>query len=317
MNYDVVYNYYASRSGLNYGPLHPLSSHEIEYFEKLLPQDVEVYTPWVLTRTNYAVDPNTTNLTMTSVGTGGTRAEIAGFALSPEAMEHTRTSTGTMRIASRMADATYEQNTLYSVSITLKASENLTNVDVRIRPNVASGTNETQMATVDLMAGEVTTVTGAGITPPTGSPAGSGVAVIWSSGSIGSTLAITDIIVEKAENTGPLFSGATPNTSVTRTSWTGAATTSTSTLETRLAYKPISWAEWATAFYTTFSGLPLTSTIQDHIDAYFATLNIVPTEWRNELREDAYEVLGLNPPTLWALYPSSTLYPSTSLYPGA
>jgi hypothetical protein len=317
MNYDVVYNYYADRSGLNYGPLHPLSSHEVEYFESRLPVDVEVYTDWVLTRTNYAVDPNTTNLSMVSVGTGGTRAKIEGFALSPDAMEHTRTATGTMRIATRLADASYEQSALYSASVTVRASEDLTNVSLRIRPNVASGTNEVVLGNFDLVAGEITTLTGSAITAPTGTPSGSGLALVWSSGSIGSTLAMTDVIVEKAENTGALFSGATPNTPVSRTAWTGAATTSISTLETRLAYKPISWKEWATAFYRTFSGLPADSAIGDHVDSYYASLNDVPTAWRNELREDAYAVLGLNPPTLWALYPSATLYPSTSLYPGA
>ena len=79
---------------------------------------------------------------------------------------------------------------------------------------------------------------------------------------------------------------------------------------------PASWVELATAFYSSFSGLPDTSTLQQHVDAYYAGLTGLPTAWVTALKNDAYALLNLGSVPATALYPSTTLYPAATLYPG-
>lgn len=78
-----------------------------------------------------------------------------------------------------------------------------------------------------------------------------------------------------------------------------------------------SWVGTATAFYTTFSGLPVSSSLKDHVDTYFTTLTTLPPAWVTALKDDAYALLGLSSAPSSTPYPSSTLYPSATLYPGA
>lgn len=189
-----------------------------------------------LVATNLFLDPQTLGLAQFESNAGVVNlSNISGYAVSPSATRSTRQTTSAARL-SVIVGSSFLASTEYTFVATVRASTSLTGVAVSYRPNVTGSTNQTLVDTITIPAG-VSTIRLTGTRTASAPAANAGVAFIWSSGGVGSTLDITDIAVVQGTYTGPFFSGSSANGSSLQnydpawtTAWTGTPNASTSTL---------------------------------------------------------------------------------------
>lgn len=189
------------------------------------------YSAWSEVARNRAHNPNgasTVGATPTASLTVSTTTGFAGHALCVRA---TRNATGSARLG---VPATWAVSTQVTFKIQVRTSVALTSVAISLRRGLDDGSGATAVATVTIPLGE-SEITYTATTPATG-PAGavpSGIAFVWSGGSVGNTFDVTGVQIEYGASVGTFFSGATTNTDLEQFSWVGTANESPSTNETR------------------------------------------------------------------------------------
>lgn len=229
----------------------------------------EAVSGTVEVRRNLAIDPRgTASTTWSSNEPVITLSAGPAFAGSATSRRFTRAATGTGRVAI-VVGTSFVASTKFSLKMTVQASEALSNVAVNYRPDSLTSTAQTTVATVSIPAG-VSEINVTGTTSATAPTATAGVALIYSSGSVGSALDITNVLIERALAAGGYFDGDTPAAGDYTYAWTGTANASASRMNgtalagvtsTRVA--SVSSTEWANSGSRSLRQVPNSSTSAD------------------------------------------------------
>lgn len=159
---------------------------------------------------------------------GGTIGFTDGFAGRSSAVRHTRNDASAGRLAQIIGTAMTQLEN-FALVLQVRASEPLSGVNVYWRGNTGSTSGQAPLATVDIPAGE-SEIRVYGQAPNYVDNSGAGWALVWSSGTVGSTLDVTGIQVEAGDSAGPYFDGSTSPDPDLTASWEGTANASASVL---------------------------------------------------------------------------------------
>jgi hypothetical protein len=181
-------------------------------------------------RRNFAVDPRGT-ADMAWMGLTGVIGLGAGpaFAGSTTSRRFTRLATGVGRAAT-IIGTSFIAGTVFSTRMSVQASEELTSVVVNYRPDINTSAGQSPIVSLTIPAG-VSEIIVTGITASGAATANAGIALLYSTGTVGSTLDITNVLVEKSYVLGTYFDGGSAAVDDLTPSWVGAANGSASVLK--------------------------------------------------------------------------------------
>ena len=159
---------------------------------------------------------------------GGSIGFTGGFAGMSSAVRLTRNDAPAARLAQIIGSAMTQLEN-FALVLQVRASEPLSGVRVYWRWNTGSTSGQVPLTTVDIPAGE-SEIRAYGPATNHIDNSGAGWALVWSSGTVGSTLDVTGIQVEAGTEAGPSFDGSmSPDPDLTA-SWEGTANASVSVL---------------------------------------------------------------------------------------
>jgi hypothetical protein len=176
------------------------------------------------TRASYAYSPGAKALAPFTTNGAGAMSLTAGWGAQASAARFTRGTTAAARLAARVG---MPLSTPVGVRFHLRASVAMTDVAVYLRPNVGGSLDQVVLGTISVPAGE-SVWDFAAVTPAVDTTTTQALALVWSTGAVGSTLDITGVQIEPGA-VGPFFDGDTADTATVDYSWTGTANASTST----------------------------------------------------------------------------------------
>ena len=160
---------------------------------------------------------------------GGSIGFTDGFAGMSSAVRHTRDGASAARLAQIIGPALVVQES-FALVLQVRASEPLSGVKVYWRGRTHDASGQRHLGDYNLPAGE-SEIRVSGLAPSNAGGTDSGWALLWSSGTVGSTLDVTGIQVETGTAAGPLIAAGVPYPDPDLTaSWEGAENGSPSVL---------------------------------------------------------------------------------------
>jgi hypothetical protein len=189
---------------------------------------------WTEKRRNMFWNPRATALTrFGTTGSTSTALSLRTDMTAPTttAVRATRNATGNVRLLDLVVGTTMTANTQYRLRARVRSSTALTGVLVYARPTVANSTSQVLWATVDIPSG-VSIIDMVGFSHSSAPTSTAGVTITHSGTTIGATLDITDILIEKTPSDGTMIAGDITSSDPTkRYRWLGTAGDSASVYE--------------------------------------------------------------------------------------